>query len=150
MNDININTLPGAKSYATANLALGKNSKVNNIRPTEPTAAFNVTLSDDAQGFLKDIPGKSVAKRARAALAQEGFEALSDVPFGKIVSTLARGVDLSTLLPEPVVEEQPVEIDETPTEEVPIILTEEEPTETILGNAEIALSLLTTLDEEIV
>lgn len=44
-------------------------------------------------------PGKSVAHRARQLLGSEQFAALGDLPFGKVVSALARGEDLTSLLP---------------------------------------------------
>lgn len=149
MNDINVNALNSAKNYASYSPEQGKKSKTIEINSTASTPANNVTLSDDAQEFLKDIPGKSVAKRARAALAQEGFEALSDIPFGKIVSTLARGLDLSTLLPEPVAEEQPEVMEEVKSSEEALSETgEEEQSEPVLDDEEIALSLLTPLNVE--
>ncbi|MBT5075011.1 MAG: hypothetical protein HOH18_01945 [Kordiimonadaceae bacterium] len=148
MTEINVHAPSGVNSHAPAHAGHGKKSSTEDTSSSDPSSAVDVTLSDEAQDFLGDIPGKSVAHRARAALAQEGFEALSGLSFGKIVSTLARGLELSTLLPEPVVEEKEEGTEETPTDEVPPSLSDEEPTETILGDAEIALSLLTPLDEE--
>lgn len=148
MTEINVHAPVGVKNHAPAHAGNGKKSSTEDTSSSNPSTAVDVSLSDEAQDFLGDIPGKSVAHRARAALAQEGFEALSGLPFGKIVSTLARGLELSTLLPEPIVEEKEEETDETPTDEIPVILNDEEPSETILDDAAIALSLLTPVDEE--
>lgn len=81
--------------------------------------AVLITLSVDAEEFLAADevtdtpdetaeetqtggPGKSrqsIAHRARAAFAFAEFAALSDLPFGKIVSALARFGNLESLLP---------------------------------------------------
>ncbi len=73
------------------------------------TSPVLITLSEDAQDFLAaDEPeggpgksGQSTAHRARAALDLGEFATLRDLPFGKIVSTLARFGNLSSLLPPP-------------------------------------------------
>lgn len=82
---------------------------------TAETNAVLITLSEDAQDFLAadgtvksseeiqaEGPGKSAqspAHLARAALASGELAALSDLPFGKIVSTLARFGNLESLPP---------------------------------------------------
>lgn len=71
-----------------------------------------VLLSDEAQAFLDESadgggedsfgPGKSgqsPAHRAKAALA--AYPELADLPFGKLVSTLAKGGAVESLLPPP-------------------------------------------------
>lgn len=69
-----------------------------------------VTLSDDAQDFVSGAPttgpGKShmsTAHRAMEALKSmeepEDYAALAGLPFGKIVSTLAKGGEIGDLLP---------------------------------------------------
>ena len=73
------------------------------------TSPVLITLSEDAQDFLavdeteggQGKSGQSTAHRARAALDLEEFATLRDLPFGKIVSTLARFGNLSSLLPPP-------------------------------------------------
>lgn len=75
---------------------------------TGDTPTVQITLSVEAQDFLAEEtgnqgPGKSgqsTAHRARAMLDREEFSSLRDVPFGQIVSTLARFGDLSSLLLE--------------------------------------------------
>ena len=76
---------------------------------TGEASPVQITLSEDAQEFLavdgtEGGPGKSVqstAHRARAELDLKEFATLLDQPFGRIVSTLARFGNLSSLLPPP-------------------------------------------------
>lgn len=141
-----------------------------------------VDLSEDAIASLDDgdeysRPGKSgnsTAHRARALLQDEAFAALRDLPFGQVVSALARGIDPASLLPpppppEPVIggDEVPVvgEEGDTGTGTTTITTTAtttpiESPEEvvdtdplliakaTALSEAEAALALLSTEDEE--
>lgn len=63
-----------------------------------------VTLSDEAQVFASGAPttgpGKSHMSTAHRAMeALKGNEALAGLPFGKIVSTLARTGSVASLLP---------------------------------------------------
>lgn len=74
-----------------------------------------VALSDDAQDFASGAPttgpGKSHMSTAHRAMeALKGSEALAGLPFGKIVSTLARGGTIESLLPPP---PPPTETEET-------------------------------------
>lgn len=125
-----------------------------------------VVLSVEAQELLNFEAGAfgpphSTAAQARFAVTQtEGLESL---PFGKIVSALARGIDPATLIAQPqdpvepgageeapaiepltVVAEETEEGDEIPAAE--LILEAEETPPTISG-ADLALALLTQ-DEE--
>lgn len=75
---------------------------------TQPTSSFDdpaveVDLSEDAQSFLNTHGNSagSTAHRARAAISLEGNEALAALPFGKVVSALAHGLDPASLLAEP-------------------------------------------------
>lgn len=66
----------------------------------------NVTLSDEAQDFVTAAPttgpGKSHMSTAHRAMeALKGNEDLAGLPFGKIVSTLARTGSVASLLPPP-------------------------------------------------
>ncbi len=96
----------------------GATDSDDSTAPTAPDATageagdsgpVQITLSEEAQEFLAgdevtERPGKSgqsPAHRARAALDLEEFSALRGLPFGRIVSTLARFGDLSSLLPPP-------------------------------------------------
>ena len=85
------------------------------------TSPVEITLSEEAQAFLEDPgaddrpgrSGQSTAHRARAALEFQEFAALRDLPFGRIVSTLAHFGDLSSLLPQPELVDEAGETDGT-------------------------------------
>lgn len=67
------------------------------------TVVVQITLTEDAENFLTgDGPGKSgqsSAHRAKAMLDSEEYASLSNLPFGRIVSTLARTGSIDSLLP---------------------------------------------------
>ncbi|MEZ5759273.1 MAG: hypothetical protein R3D86_13720 [Emcibacteraceae bacterium] len=94
---------------------------------TENSTTDQVTLSTDATELLNGKNPKSPAQRAKAALLTEEFSTLGGIPFGKLVSTLARGGDLSSLLP-------PVEPNE-PAEDTEIVSEAAETGETNEGGA---------------
>ena len=75
------------------------------------TVVVQITLSEEAENFLTDDgPGKSgqsTAHRARAMLDGEEYESLRDMPFGQIVSTLARTGSIESLLPPPAPDPEP-------------------------------------------
>lgn len=126
--------------------------------------AVEVALSEDAETFLQQggPASHSTAGRARMALGQ--FEGLQSLPFGKIVSALARGIDPASLIAtteetgetppedsEPVVaplsvEEAPVE--EEPAEEPVVGETPDDTPDPILQGEDIALALLSQDGEE--
>lgn len=103
------------------NDASAGSSATGGASATGDSAALQITLSVEAQEFIAGDeaadeaedeaddesgtgPGKSAqspAHRARDALDSEEFATLRDLPFGRIVSTLARFGDLTSLLPLP-------------------------------------------------
>ena len=135
MNDLTV----GA---AGASHGVGNAHKTRPIKPVAPSSntepTDQVSLSDDAVELLGGKNPKSPAHRASAALATEEFGALSKLPFGRLVSTLARGGELSALLPSPVQEPEP----EQEPQEIANI-------EQDLSGSEIALSLLKTNSKEV-
>lgn len=70
----------------------------------DATVVVQITLTENAENFLAgDGPGKSgqsTAHRAKAMLDSDEYASLSDLPFGRIVSTLARTGSIDSLLPE--------------------------------------------------
>lgn len=96
----------------------------------------DITLSDDAQAFASGAPtagpGKSHMSTAHRAMAELKDNAtLAGLPFGKIVSTLARTGSVASLLPPP----PPPETEETPVV-VPVEGTDQEAEETVPASAE--------------
>ncbi len=75
------------------------------------TVVVQITLTEDAENFLAgDGPGKSgqsTAHRAKAMLDSDEYASLSDLPFGRIVSTLARTGSIESLLPPPEPDPEP-------------------------------------------
>lgn len=129
-----------------------------------PDPAVEVTLSEDAETFLQQggPASHSTAGRARKTLVQsEGLQAL---PFGKIVSALARGIDPASLIAtteetgetppedsEPVVAPLSVEealLGEEPADEPIVDETPAETSDPILQGEDIALALLSQDGEE--
>lgn len=95
----------------------------------------DVTLTDDAETFIAGTgpdeptgPGKSHQSTAHRAFAMlQEFGSLAGMPFGKIVSTLARTGSIESLLPPPpapeaeeVSEEEPSEVPSETASEVPV------------------------------
>lgn len=85
----------------------GKTDSGASKSPHSPAVVVSLSLtaeelsdSDPTSGHASTIPGKSVAHQARRILGTEQFTALRDLPFGQVVSALARGIDPTSLLPE--------------------------------------------------
>ncbi|MCP5381804.1 MAG: hypothetical protein H6912_05485 [Kordiimonadaceae bacterium] len=97
MTNINAAAYAHSAHFAQNNQsAPNGNAKSGN---TEKSDTDQVTLSTDATELLNGKNPKSPAQRAKAALLTEEFSVLGGLPFGKLVSTLARGGELSSLLP---------------------------------------------------
>lgn len=157
------------------NQIFGKGREVHPQATPEPISsdeapAVTVTLSPEAQAALGQTPttveeptgpgksGSSPAHRARAAIAD--FAELADMPFGKIVSMLAKGLGFDSLLtpPDPKPTEIPPQTEETTGEETPEptllgVPPEPEPpveeaSDPAFDAAQLALDLLSAPEEE--
>lgn len=141
---------------------------------TDTSPSVEVTLSADAQVFLQQggPPPHSTAGKARQALG--ATSGLASVPFGKIVSAIAHGINPASLiaipeetgetapqddegvvdspiLGEPVASEEPVEepiVEDPPVEEPIVQETPADASDPILQDADIALALLSQDTEE--